>query len=119
MEIAFFSIITPMMDNLLMALFITLFCEIFVILCYKHVNLKLLIIAFFTNIVTNISMNIILMNIKYQYMNQAIIIAEISVFILEALIYFMVTKKLKHALLLSLIANALSYSIGFIVSLYI
>ncbi|MGD9605372.1 MAG: hypothetical protein AB7V00_04390 [Bacilli bacterium] len=97
--------------TLLKALAITLVCELTVALLFK-VNKKFLLVCFMTNIITNVSMNIIILKVNPVHYHLFVVLLEIITIFIEFCIYLLFLKQFKKAFLLSLIANLASYLIG-------
>ena len=97
-------------------LFLTLAIELLIYLFMDKFRLKTFITMGVANLVLNLTMNVIAMNIKtYNAYLTFIIIAEVSVFVIESCIYYLFTKKpIWYCLLASLAANSTSLAIGYI-----
>ena len=107
-----------MVLELLFHLSITLLVEMFIYGLMDNLKLKSFIAMFAANITLNLTMNIIAMFIQtYKAYFTFILIAEISVFIIEACLYYLFTKKpLWYAFLASLAANSSSLAVGVLVN---
>ena len=97
-------------------LFLTLAVELVIYLFMDNFKLRTFVTMGIANLILNLSMNIVTMYLKtYQAYLTFIIIAEVSVFVIEACIYYLFTKKpLWYCLLASLAANATSLAMGYV-----
>ena len=86
------------------------------ILDYK--NLKLFVVVSIVNIITNSSMNLILLSIRSDFYYYLILsIFEVSVVFLEALVVTLILKyKYTSSLLFSFIANTSSFLVGLLIN---
>lgn len=75
-------------------------------------------IFYFIFIITNLITNIIMNNLLILFSNYllGLILLEILVFIIETLIYYLITKKLKETIKISLICNIASLLGGLIIN---
>jgi len=103
-------------ERLLVAVIMTITVESMVILVYKNRTLKLFLSSMIINLFTNLSMNFLLMRYFFEpsiYPN-ALLILELLVVCIESFVYYLMTRNIKTSILLSLIANLLSFIIGII-----
>ena len=98
------------MDILIYALLITILSEELVLLIMNVKDSRLYLSLLIINIITNLSMNIILQFVSNYYL--WLYILEVCVFIIEGLVYYLITKDIKKAIIISLSCNLLSYIIG-------
>ena len=103
-----------MVLELLFHLALTLVVEMLIYGLMDNLKLKSFIAMFAANVTLNLGMNITVMFMKTYYAYYTfLLIAEISVFIIEAGIYYFFTKKpIWYCLLASLAANASSLALG-------
>lgn len=104
--------------EIILALAITLAIEVNLFMLLDYKNLKLFLLVTIINIISNVSMNLILLNIPDEIWYYIVLaIYEIGVVFLEA---FFVTLFLKYkytsALLFSFIANLSSFLIGLLIN---
>lgn len=100
------------MDILIYALLITILSEELVLLIMNVKDSRLYLSLLIINIITNLSMNIILQFVSNYYL--WLYILEVCVFIIEGLVYLLITKDIKKAIIISLVCNVCSYLIGLI-----
>ncbi len=100
------------MDILIYALLITVLSEELVLLIMNVKDSRLYLSLLIINIITNLSMNIILQYVSNYYL--WLYILEVCVFIIEGLVYLLITNDIKKAIIISLICNVCSYLIGLI-----
>ena len=104
--------------EIILALAITLAIEVnfYMILDYK--NLKLFVVVSIINIITNSSMNLILLTARSDFYYYLILsIFEVSVIFLEALVVTLILKyKYTSSLLFSFIANTSSFLVGLLIN---
>ena len=98
------------MDILIYALLITILSEELVLLIMNVKDSRLYLSLLIINIITNLSMNIILQFVSNYYL--WLYILEVCVFIIEGLVYLLITKDIKKAIIISLVCNVCSYLIG-------
>lgn len=103
-----------MVDYIVFALFLTLAIELTIYGFADRFNLKSFFMMLGVNIVLNLSMNFILMSIKnYQTYLLILIIAEVLVFIIESITFYLFSKKkLWFAILIAFTANITSLALG-------
>ena len=104
--------------NFILPLSITLAIETGIYMILKHKNLKLFIVVSILNLILNP-----LMNVELSYIEEKLIYylvlsaAEIATILIESLVvYLFIKEKYLKVLLYSLIANAASFLVGFILS---
>lgn len=100
------------------ALIITLVVEEVILLILREKNIKVFILCFFLNILTNPMMNLglgLVSNYYYLWLG----LAEVIVFIIEALIYYLLTNDFKRSIVISLACNLGSLIIGLLIFLII
>ena len=100
------------MDILIYALLITILSEELVLLIMNVKDSRLYLSLLIINIITNLSMNIILQFVSNYYL--WLYILEVCVFIIEGLVYLLITNDIKKAIIISLVCNVCSYLIGLI-----
>lgn len=101
------------------ALILTLIIETTILLILGFKSYKIYIICIITNIITNLSLNIILENVYFEsFLLYAInvIILELFVLIIEAVVYYLYLKHIKKALFISLMLNSSSFLIGLLIT---
>lgn len=103
-----------MVDYIIFALFLTLAVELTIYGFADRFNLKSFLMMLGVNIVLNLTMNFILLSIKnYQTYLTVLIIAEILVFIIESITFYLFSKKkLWFAILIAFTANITSLALG-------
>ena len=95
---------------LLKALLATIIVEELVLLILKEKKIKIYLICLIMNVITNVSLNILIHFVSNYYL--FLIVAEVVIFIIEAFVYYLVKKDIRKAILISLICNILSFIIG-------
>ncbi len=100
------------MDILIYALLITILSEELVLLIMKVKDSRLYLSLLIINIITNLSMNIILQFVSNYYL--WLYILEGCVFIIEGLVHLLIMNDIKKAIIISLVCNLCSYLIGLI-----
>ena len=103
-----------MVEQIVFALLITLATELFIYSAVDNFKMKSYWVMFATNIVLNVTMNIVLavMPNLLAYLI-AIVVAEIFIYVGEALIFWWITKSpLWLGFLISTIANTTSLALG-------
>lgn len=97
---------------ILFALLFTLVIELAVLVLFKVKDIRIYLVMFTVNCITNISMNVGLHYLPYQQDILYLSLAEIIVFIIEALILTKLLKNVKLGFFISFIANVLSLVLG-------
>ncbi|MGD9887246.1 MAG: hypothetical protein AB7T03_04735 [Bacilli bacterium] len=100
-----------MIETLLKALTLTLVCELLVLMLFK-VKPFILAVGGTMNIITNLTMNVLIIKINFPNYYLMVLILEIIVVIIEFGVYYLLLKKIKTAFILSLEANIVSYGMG-------
>ena len=103
-----------MVDYIVFALFLTLAVELTIYGFADRFNLKSFLMMLGVNIIFNLTMNFILLSIKnYQTYLTVLIIAEVLVFIIESITFYLFSKKkLWFAILIAFTANITSLALG-------
>lgn len=101
-------------DHMMKALYLTLFIELSIILLLKVRNLKFIMIAILVNIITNLSMNMLLNRIENHHDDWILFGFEITIILVEAMIYYLILKDFRKAFIISLVCNLSSYLLGLI-----
>ena len=104
--------------EIILALAITLAIEVNLYMILDYKNLKLFVVVSIINIITNSSMNLILLSTRSDFYYYLILsIFEVSVVFLEALVVTLILKyKYTSSLLFSFIANTSSFLIGLLIN---
>ena len=104
--------------EIILALAITLAIEVNLYMILDYKNLKLFIVVSIINIITNSSMNLILLTTRGDFYYYLILsIFEVSVVFLEALVVTLILKyKYTSSLLFSFIANTSSFLMGLLIN---
>ena len=104
--------------EIILALAITLAIEVNLYMILDFKNLKLFIVVSIVNIITNSSMNLILLTTRSDFYYYLILsIFEVSVVFLEALVVTLILKyKYTSSLLFSFIANTSSFLVGLLIN---
>ena len=104
--------------EIILALAITLAIEVNLYMILDYKNLKLFIVVSIINIITNSSMNLILLTTRNDFYYYLILsIFEVGVVFLEALVVTIILKyKYTSSLLFSLIANVSSFLMGLLIN---
>ena len=104
--------------EIILALTITLAIEVNLYMILDYKNLKLFIVVSIINIITNSSMNLILLTTRNDFYYYLILsIFEVSVVFLEALVVTIILKyKYTSSLLFSLIVNVSSFLMGLLIN---
>ena len=106
--------------EIILALMITLAIEVNIFIFLDRKNIFLWLVATGMNIILNVGMNILLYYMPTEFWYWFTLwVYEILTFIIEGLIIFFIFKyKLVKCLLVSLIANASSFLVGYIINLF-
>lgn len=99
---------------LLKALLITIISEELFLFIQKEKDKKLYFVCLITNIVTNLSLNMILQSASGNYYLWLVIL-EVVVVLVESLIYYLFTKRIGKSIRISLVCNLASFLIGTLV----
>ena len=104
--------------EIILALAITLAIEVNLYMILDYKNLKLFVVVSIVNIITNSSMNLILLTTRSDFYYYLILsIFEVSVVFLEALVVTLILKyKYTSSLLFSFIANTSSFLVGLLIN---
>ena len=104
--------------KIILALAITLAIEVNLYMILDYKNLKLFVVVSIINIITNSSMNLILLTARSDFYYYLILsIFEVSVVFLEALVVTLILKyKYMSSLLFSFIANTSSFLVGLLIN---
>ena len=104
--------------EIILALAITLAIEVNLYMILDYKNLKLFVVVSIINIITNSSMNLILLTTRSDFYYYLILsIFEVSVVFLEALVVTLILKyKYTSSLLFSFIANTSSFLVGLLIN---
>lgn len=104
--------------EIILALAITLAIEVNLYMILDYKNLKLFVVVSIVNIITNSSMNLILLTIRSGFYYYLILsIFEVGVVFLEALVVTLILKyKYTSSLLFSFIANTSSFLVGLLIN---
>jgi hypothetical protein len=98
--------------NLIKALGLTMICEIMVLMIIRIKQPKLYLVCAFTNMITNVSMNLLIPKIAFPNYDLVVIGLEIGVIAIEFMVYYWFTKNLKQAVLIAVLCNLCSYLVG-------
>ena len=106
--------------EIILALMITLAIEVNIFIFLDRKNIFLWLAATVMNIVLNVGMNVLLYYMPTEFWYWFTLwVYEILTFIIEGLIIFAIFKyKLVKCLLVSLIANASSFIVGYVINLF-
>ena len=104
--------------EIILALAITIAIEVNLYMILDYKNLKLFVVVSIINIITNSSMNLILLSTRSDFYYYLILsIFEVSVVFLEALVVTLILKyKYTSSLLFSFIANTSSFLVGLLIN---
>ena len=108
-----------MTDNIMIALAVTIFTELIVIVLLPKRTARLILLSIFVNIVTNISFNVGITYIPHEYDNLIVFGLEEVIVFVEALIYFVLIKDFRRSFVISLLCNLTSYLVGLALIPYI
>lgn len=101
------------------ALGLTLLIELIILLLLRRKDWKILIVAVVTNIITNLSLNILLQYISPNLYYILLFIFEVVIVLIEALVYYCYSRNLKEAFKLSICCNLASYILGLLLTPFI
>ena len=101
-------------QNISVALGITLVIELIVLFVLKERDKRLFLILIAMNFITNPVMNIFLTFISPQYYYVVLFVCEVVVIVIESLGYYLVIKDFKKALKISLFCNVMSFMTGWL-----
>ena len=106
--------------EIILALMITLAVEVNIFIFLERKNIFLWLAATGMNIVLNVGMNILLYHMPTEFWYWFTLwVYEILTFIVEGFIVFAIFRyKLVKCLLVSLIANAVSFLVGYVINLF-
>lgn len=104
-----------MPENIILPLVITILSELFIILLFRVKKINIYITSLCINLITNLSLNLALHHAGYDYYYIVLYILEVIVFIIEGIVYYLLTKNFKRAMLLSFVCNLFSYLIGLLI----
>ena len=106
-------------ENILISLFITLAVELLIYGLMDRFKFLSFMVMFGTNVVLNTTMNIILSFMpSYQAYLTTLIIFEVSVIIIEGVVFKLVSNKnIPYSLLAAFTANVLSFTVGYFFNL--
>lgn len=99
-----------MLKLILIPLVVTIITEELTLLVCKCKQISIYIVCLVMNIITNVSLNFLIQIIPNYYLG--LILLELSVFVIESIVYFLFTKSFKKAILYSLLCNLVSLIIG-------
>lgn len=105
-------ITTQFIENLIKALVLTIIIELFALLLQKEKKPLVYLMCIIMNIITNISMNLLIQSIPIHNYDIVVIGLEIIVLIIEYFGYSLVIKSKKVAFNRALLCNLLSYLVG-------
>ena len=103
------------MIPLILIALVSLVFELTVLLFFKLKNPKFIILFIITNLITNLSMNLSL-GVFSSYL-LGLIILEVTIFIIESLIYNLMLKKIKLSLMILLLCNLTSLVGGLVINI--
>jgi len=101
------------------ALVITLIVELSMLYFFKEKDYKVYVLSALINVITNLSLNYMILNIdftKMVYYYLFVGILEVIIVFIEALAYMLYYKKFKKAFLISLILNSTSFLVGLFIN---
>lgn len=108
--------------KILINLFLTIFIEIVVLLLFKERRPKVLFGSISVNVVTNLSLNLVLLALKnaniFWYIIY-LIIGEVLVLFIEWLFYYLLIKDKKRSFFYSFYCNSISFILGLVVYCFI
>ena len=104
------EIIKNIFPILIIPLLTTIIVEEIVLLVFREKQIKMYVACLIVNIVTNLSLNIILQLSSNYYL--MLIILEITVVIIEGIVYYLIKKDWKMAIILALVCNIMSFVVG-------
>ncbi len=108
--------------KILINLFLTIFIEIIVLLLFKERRLKVLFGSICINVVTNLSLNLILLalrNTNIIWYIVCLIVGEVLVLFLEWLYYYLLIKDKKRSFFYSFYCNSISFILGLVAYYFI
>ena len=88
----------------------TIIIEEICLFLLKERKIKIYIICLITNILTNVTMNLLLQCVSNYYLHM--IVFEVIVFLIEVSVYYLLTKNVNKSLKYSLVCNMSSLIIG-------
>ena len=104
------EIIKNIFPILIIPLLTTIIVEEIVLLVFREKQIKMYVACLIVNIITNLSLNIILQFSSNYY--SMLIILEITVVIIEGFVYYLIKKDWKMAIILALVCNIMSFVVG-------
>lgn len=104
-----------MPDNIIIPLIVTILSELLIVILFRFKRLNIYITVLGINIFTNLSLNLILRYISYDYYYIVLYLLEIFIFIIEGLVYYFITKDFRKSMMLSLLCNMFSYFLGLLI----
>ena len=104
-----------MLINIIIPLVVTILSETLIVVLFRFKKINIYITTVGINVVTNLSLNIALHHAGYNYYYIVLYALEIAVFLIEGIIYYLIIKDFRKAMLLSLLCNLFSYLIGLLI----
>ena len=104
------EIIKNIFPILIIPLLTTIIVEEIVLLVFREKHIKMYVACLIVNVITNLSLNIILQFSSNYYL--MLIILEITVVIIEGFVYYLIKKDWKMAIILALVCNIMSFVVG-------
>ena len=104
------EIIKNIFPILIIPLLTTIIVEEIVLLVFREKQIKMYVACLIVNIITNLSLNIILQFSSNYYL--MLVILEIAVVIIEGFVYYLIKKDWKMAIILALVCNIMSFVVG-------
>ena len=104
------EIIKNIFPILIIPLLTTIIVEEIVLLVFREKQIKMYVACLIVNVITNLSLNIILQFSSNYYL--MLIILEIAVVIIEGFVYYLIKKDWKMTIILALVCNIMSFVVG-------
>lgn len=98
--------------NIIIALLLTIFVEEIALFFQKEKNGWLYLALIPINIITNTTLNYVIVKLPYAHIDWMILGLEVIIILVEACLLYLIVKKWQKALRISLICNVFSYVVG-------
>lgn len=106
--------------SIIVSFLLTCIIEFIALIIIKERDKKILNYSVIVNLITNIPLNLFILNFSFKNIVQYFIIVislEIVIIIIEWLLYYLLLKNIKKSLKYAIILNITSYIMGLIISI--
>lgn len=108
------------LSNILVSYLLTCLIELITLIIIKVKDKKILNYSIIVNLLTNVPLNLFIVNFNFKDIIQyfiIVIILELVIILIEGLLYYILLKDIKKSLKYSVILNVTSYIIGLVISI--